>query len=145
MTSSLVGSEMCIRDRILRSTDLVLYDVKHEAPSLYRTITGREMDAAKDFAEAVRRSGVPMWVRHVVVPGLTDGASHLAALRDYISTLPNVQRVELLPFHKMGAYKYSQQGRPDPLADTTAMDPQQCALLQTTWFGSWAGKRGEAV
>lgn len=132
-------------DRILRSTDLVLYDVKHEDPALYRTITGREMDAAKDFAEAVRRSGVPMWVRHVVVPGLTDGAAHMAALREYISTLPNVQRVELLPFHKMGAYKYSQQGRPDPLADTPAMDPQQCALLQTTWFGSQAGKRGEAV
>lgn len=47
-----------------------------------------------------------MWVRHVVVPGLTDQEVHLAALRRYVDTLPNVQRVELLPFHKLGAEKY---------------------------------------
>lgn len=132
-------------DQILRYTDLVLYDVKHEAPGPYRAITGMEMGRTLDFVEAVRRAGTPMWVRHVVVPGLTDSPAHMQALRDYIETLPNVQRVELLPFHKMGAHKYEKQGRRDPLADTPAMDAAQCGLLQAKWFGDLAGKRGEAV
>ena len=108
------GAGLGAYEDILRHTDLVLYDVKHEDPEHYQRITGRSMERTLDFVEAVRQAGTPMWVRHVVVPGLTDQEVHLAALRRYVDTLPNVQRVELLPFHKLGAEKYRGLGRTDP-------------------------------
>ena len=122
---------------ILNHTDLVLYDVKHEVPEEYQRVTGRSMERTLDFVEAVRRAGTPMWVRHVVVPGLTDQTEHLAALRRYVDTLPNVQRVELLPFHKLGAEKYRGLGRSDPLAEVPAMDPERCSKLQEHWFSDF--------
>lgn len=107
---------------ILQDTDLVLYDVKHHRREGYRQITGQDMDRTLAFVEAVRTAGVPMWVRHVVVPGLTDGEDHLAALGDYISTLPSVEKVELLPYHTMGVHKYGQLGIPCPLEGVPPMD-----------------------
>ena len=143
------GAGRGIYGEILAHTDLVLYDVKPPCPEGYRGITGRTMDATLDFVEAVRRSGVPMWVRHVVVPGLTDGPDHMARLRDYVATLPRVERVELLPFHKLGAHKYEKLGRPDPLADTPPMEAALCNQFQQTWFSQWNTrfhtKKGDAV
>ena len=124
-------------DAILRHTDLVLFDVKHEAPDDYRRLTGGDIQRPEAFVEAVRRAGVPMWVRHVVVPGLTDGEDHLAALRDYVATLPRVERVELLPYHTLGVEKYAALGRPYPLAGVPAMDKARCADLEHRWFGQW--------
>ena len=107
---------------ILAHTDLVLYDVKHFDPQGYRAITGRDMDATLAFVEAVRAANVPMWVRHVVVPGLTDGEDHLTALGEYIATLPGVERVELLPYHTMGVEKYRKLGIPYALEGVPPMD-----------------------
>ena len=126
-------------EAILSRTDLLLYDVKHEAPEEYQRVTGRSMERTLAFVEAVRRAGTPMWVRHVVVPGLTDQEEHLAALRRYVDDLPNVQKVELLPFHKLGAEKYRGLGRTDPLAEVPAMDPELCRQLQERWFSDLNG------
>ena len=126
-------------EAILSRTDLLLYDVKHEAPEECQRVTGRSMERTLAFVEAVRRAGTPMWVRHVVVPGLTDQEEHLAALRRYVDDLPNVQKVELLPFHKLGAEKYRGLGRTDPLAEVPAMDPELCRQLQERWFSDLNG------
>lgn len=121
-------------DEILQHTDLVLYDVKHYTPDGYRAITGRDMDETQRFVEALRRANVPLWVRHVVVPDLTDSEQHLQGLSDYLHTLPNVQRVELLPYHTLGAHKYQTLGLPYSLADTPAMDKAACETLQQRFF-----------
>ena len=126
-------------EAILSRTDLLLYDVKHEAPEEYQRVTGRSMERTLAFVEAVRRAGTPMWVRHVVVPGLTDQEEHLATLRKYVDTLPKVQKVELLPFHKLGAEKYRGLGRADPLAEVPAMNPELCRQLQERWFSDLNG------
>jgi pyruvate formate lyase activating enzyme len=131
-------------DEILANTDLVLFDVKHEDPAAYRSLTGGDIARPRAFVEAVRRAGVPMWVRHVVVPGLTDGAEHLAALRDYIATLPRVERVELLPYHSMGAEKYAALGRPYSLAGVPDMDKAYCAALERRWFTTWNQTGGDS-
>ena len=107
---------------ILKHTDLVLYDVKHHQREGYRKITGRELDPTPAFVEAVRKANVPMWVRHVVVPGLTDGEDHFTALGEYIATLPGVEKVELLPYHTMGVEKYRKLGIPYALEGVPPMD-----------------------
>ena len=74
------------------------------------------------FVEAVRKANVPMWVRHVVVPGLTDSETHLTSLSQYIATLPRVEKVELLPYHTLGVHKYQTLGIPYPLEGVPPMD-----------------------
>lgn len=122
---------------ILSHTNLVLLDVKHEDPDSYHALTGGDIRRPQAFIEAVRRTNVPMWVRHVVVPDLTDSDSHMAALRDYIETLPRVERVELLPYHTMGVDKYAALGRPYSLSGVPEMDKARCAALERQWFSSW--------
>ena len=78
-----------------------------------------------------------MWVRHVVVPGVTDGESHLERLAQYVRTLPNVQRVELLPYHLLGVNKYAALGLPYPLAGVPAMDRARCEAFQDKYFGGF--------
>lgn len=121
-------------DQILQNTDLILYDVKHYTPEGCRSITGQEMDETQRFLQAAKCANVPLWVRHVVVPGLTDGEQHLQGLSDYLRTLPNVQRVELLPYHTLGVHKYERLGLPYSLADTPAMDKAACDALQQRFF-----------
>ena len=107
---------------ILKYTDLVLLDVKHETPQGYRQVTGGDMGPYLRFVEAVRQAGVPLWVRHVVVPGLTDGEAHLERLEEYLRTLPRVERVELLPYHTLGVHKYAALGLPYPLEGVSSME-----------------------
>lgn len=108
-------------DEILRYTDLVLYDVKHVTAQGYAQITGRPMEETLRFVEALRQAQTRVWVRHVVVPGLTDGEAHLRALADYVRTLPRVDRVELLGYHLLGVQKYSTMGLRYPLSGVPAL------------------------
>lgn len=142
-----LGSRKGNYGEILAHTDLVLYDVKHHEPAGYKAVTGGDMAATLDFVEAVRRAGTPMWVRHVVVPGLTDSRAHLEGLRAYVDTLPHVERVELLPFHKLGAHKYEALERTDPLAGTPPMDRDLCRRLEREFFAPYTttAEKGRAV
>ena len=67
------------------------------------------------FLSQLQAQEVPLWIRHVVVPGLTDGDEHLQGLLDFVSTLRHVRRVELLPYHTLGVHKYHTLGYPYPL------------------------------
>ena len=121
-------------EEILSHTDLVLYDVKHPVAEEYRRITGLSPEPTRIFLEKAQEMGVPLWIRHVVVPGLTDSLEHLESLRDFVAGIRHVQRVELLPFHKLGAHKYKLLGRQDPLEQVPAMDRDLCAKLQERFF-----------
>lgn len=93
-------------EEILSYTDLVLFDIKHEDPKQYLFVTGQKEDKSLKFLEAVQRAGTKMWIRHVVVPGITDSEDHIRNLAKKIRTLGNVEKVELLPYHTMGENKY---------------------------------------
>ncbi len=106
-------------DALLDATDLVLLDVKSGDPAVYRRVTrtGRLAPTIR-FAHRLAERGIPIWVRFVLVPGLTDAAANVAAAADLIAAVPTVQRVEVLPFHRLGAAKYAALGLDFPLADT---------------------------
>ena len=111
-------------EELLAFTDLILLDVKHFTPDGYRTVTGQEPTEFNRFLSSAQKAGTPLWVRHVVVPGLTDGDAHLQALLEYLRGIPNIQRVELLPYHTLGVSKYRALGIPYPLESVPAL-PQQ--------------------
>ncbi|MEV4536621.1 pyruvate formate-lyase-activating protein [Asanoa sp. NPDC049518] len=106
-------------DALLDVTDLVLLDLKSWDPHTYRrvTVTG-DVRPTLRFAERLAARGTAMWIRFVLVPGLTDSPRDIEAMADFIATLPTVERVEVLPFHRLGAHKYAQLGLTFPLADT---------------------------
>ena len=95
--------------------DLVLLDIKHYTPQGFQAVTGRDTGEWRAFLSQLQVQEVPLWIRHVVVPGLTDGDEHLQGLLDFVSTLRHVRRVELLPYHTLGVHKYHTLGYPYPL------------------------------
>ncbi|MGW4735887.1 pyruvate formate-lyase-activating protein [Streptomyces shenzhenensis] len=111
-------------DALLADTDLVLLDIKSFDVSAYRRLTGGDLAPTLTFATRLDRLGVPVWIRYVLVPGWTDDPGAVDGLGAFLAGLGNVDRVDVLPFHKLGAHKYDALGIPFPLRDTPAPDPE---------------------
>ncbi|MGH2342479.1 pyruvate formate-lyase-activating protein [Segnochrobactraceae bacterium EtOH-i3] len=117
-----------VDDAFLEKVDLVLLDVKHSDSDRHKALTGRPLERTLEFARRLVALGKPLWIRHVVIPGWTDDDAHLARLADLLAGLgPLVERVDLLPYHRMGEFKWAELGRPFPLPDTPPADPAQMA------------------
>jgi pyruvate formate lyase activating enzyme len=115
-TSGFLGARA--GDALLADTDLVLLDIKSFDVTTYRRLTGGDLGPTLNFATRLDRSGVPMWIRYVLVPGWTDREESVDALARFVAGLDAVERVEVLPFHRLGAAKYEALGLPFPLRDT---------------------------
>ncbi|MBW6411235.1 pyruvate formate-lyase-activating protein [Clostridium weizhouense] len=111
-------------DEILKYTDLVLFDIKHYDRAGYKNVTLMEIDKSLDFLESVQKSKTKIWIRHVVVPGLTDGEDHIEKLKEYISNIDGVEKIELLPYHLLGKNKYDVLKLKYPLEGVPAMDKE---------------------
>ena len=105
---------------LMKYTDLLLFDLKQIDDAKHRELTGRTNRNILDCARYLSDIGKPIWVRHVLVPGVTDNDDDLHALRAFIDTLQNVKRVEVLPYHALGTYKWEQLGIPYTLKDVSA-------------------------
>ena len=126
-TSGFLGAHAS--DALLADVDLVLLDIKAFAPDTYRRLTGVALQPTLDFARRLASHGRPMWVRYVLVPGLTDTPAEIEDLAAFAAGLGTVERVEVLPFHKMGEWKWEQLDMPYQLKDTP---PPTAELEQRT-------------
>jgi pyruvate formate-lyase 1-activating enzyme len=102
-------------ETLLNVTELVLLDIKHINNEQHRALTTQPNVRVLAMAEQLSRIGKPVWLRHVLVPGVTDQAEHLTELGRFIGGLRNVAKLELLPYHRMGVYKWNSLGIPYPL------------------------------
>ena len=100
----------------------MLLDIKQTDPAAHRRLTGRENGNILAFARYLAQKEVPVWVRHVVVPGLTDSEAGWKALGTLLASLPNVRALDVLPYHTMGRSKYDALGIPYPLEGTPAAE-----------------------
>lgn len=108
-----------VTDEWLQNIDLVLLDIKHIDPVKYQAITAQPLQPTLDFAQRLKRLGKKIWLRYVLVPGLSDDPADIAALARYAANLGSmVERVEVLPFHQLGRDKWAELGMDYPLADT---------------------------
>ena len=96
--------------KLMSLTDLVLLDLKHIDNQEHKKLTGWENNNVLDCARYLSQIQTPVWIRHVLVPNITDNDTYLHDLRDFIKTLHNVKRIEVLPYHSMGAYKWQKLG-----------------------------------
>lgn len=95
---------------VLEYVDLVLLDIKCINPKEYLELTGVELENTLKFAKYLSEIGKPMWIRHVLVPGITDRDEYLEELAEFVATLKSVEKIEILPFHKMGEFKWKELG-----------------------------------
>ena len=102
-------------DALMAVTDLVMLDIKHMDPEAHKTLTGHDNAGILAFARYLAEKNVPVWIRHVVVPGITDDPAQLTKLGAFLGTLPNVKALDVLPYHIMGVSKYKELGIPYPL------------------------------
>ncbi len=102
-------------DRIIENTDLVMLDIKHIDDAEHIKLTGHSNKNILAFADYLCEKGVELWVRHVVVPGITDNEDYLFKLGEHISKLTNIRALDVLPYHDMGKVKYHNLGIEYPL------------------------------
>jgi len=115
-TSGFLGEKAS--NELLDLTDLVLLDIKSGIPWTYRKVTGARLEPTLEFARRLDARGNRMWIRFVLVPGLTDGESNVRRVANFVAELGCVDRVEILPFHKMGESKYARSRIFYRLSDT---------------------------
>lgn len=116
-------------DKVLTYTDLVILDIKHTNTSGYEHLTGYKMDEVENFIKHLNNSHCEVWLRQVIVPGLTDQKAYIDSLKAYIKKINNVTKIEFLPFHHLGFSKYIDLNIPNPLLDTPEMDKDACEKL----------------
>lgn len=103
---------------VIDYTDLVLLDIKSFNPSLYKNLTGVSNKPTIRLAKYLSDINKPTWIRYVLVPDLTDKEEDIKSLASFLSSLKNIKRVEVLPFHKMGEYKWKELGYQYKLINT---------------------------
>ena len=96
----------------MENTDLVMLDLKHIDPEKHRALTGHTNENILAFARSLTEIGKPMWIRHVLVPERSDYDEYLIRLDEFLHSLHNVQRVEVLPYHTLGVFKWETLGIP---------------------------------
>jgi pyruvate formate lyase activating enzyme len=118
-----------LSDGELEQVDLVLLDMKTWSAERHIALTGMDNAPTLEFARRLAGRKRPVWLRYVLVPGLTDDAGDISHLARFAATLGNVERVDVLPFHQMGQYKWAQLNLPYTLPDT---EPPDAQLMQQT-------------
>lgn len=103
--------------KLLSLTDLVLLDIKHIDDDKCKDLVGFSNKLELNFAKYLSDNDIPIWIRQVLVPGITDNEQDLLKLKDFINSLKTVQKVELLPYHDMGKFKWKRLNLPYALED----------------------------
>jgi len=127
-TSGFLGDRAS--DAFLDLVDLFLLDIKSGDPDTYRLVTSADLEPTLRFARRLSERGNRMWLRFVLVPGLTDDVENVAAVAAFASTLSGVERVEVLPFHQLGAGKWAELELAYQLADVPPPTPELVARVE---------------
>ena len=114
-------------DEVLKYTDLVMLDIKHIFNEQHKELTGMENTNILEFAKHISQLGIDIWIRHVVVPDITDNEDELFALGRFISHLKTLKAIDVLPYHDMAKQKYQNLGIEYPLPDTPTL-PKERAI-----------------
>lgn len=112
-------------DELMKYTDLVLFDIKHADPKAHKDLTGITNDNILKCLYHLEELKKPVWIRHVLVPTITDSKENLEAIKKIIDSLTIVERVEVLPYHNLGVHKYEGLGIEYTLKDVPMPEAEQ--------------------
>ena len=114
-------------EELMQYTDLVMLDLKQTDAAAHKKLTGWDNGNILEMARWLSDHGKDMWIRRVLVPGVTDGEEELKQLKQFIDSLKTVKRVEILPYHTLGQFKWENLNIPYPLEDVPTPTPEQVA------------------
>ena len=117
-------------DKLLTLTDLILLDLKHMNDAAHRSLTGQSNRQILAFARYLNQKRIPVWVRHVIIPGVTLYREYLEELGIFMAGLDNLQALEVLPYHSMGKAKYESLGIPYPLESVREPSAEEAAAAR---------------
>ena len=117
-------------DEVLDLVDLVILDVKAVDSEDYKFLTGRDIEDFNRFLEKCKEKNKKLWIRQVIVPGINDTKESVLKLKEFIKLIPNIERVELLPYHSMAESKYKDLGIDYRLKNTKDMEKEKCKQLE---------------
>jgi len=128
-------------EKLMAVTDILLMDIKHIDEEEHIKLTGRTGKNIREMFAYLDEINKPIWIRHVLVPGITDNDEYLTKTRDFIRTLHNVQRVEVLPYHGLGAIKYKDLGIDYVLKDLPSPEKERVTnareILECSKYDGW--------
>lgn len=110
-----------------------MLDIKHIDDEEHKKLTGHTNKNILDCARYLSEQGIPMWIRHVLVPGITDNDEYLKKTREFIDTLDTVMKVEVLPYHTLGAYKWKELGIPYKLEGVEPPPKREFRMRRRSW------------
>lgn len=128
-------------EKLMQVTDLVMLDIKHIDDDQHKTLTGHSNQNILAFAKYLDRIGKPVWIRHVVVPGITFDRKELEALGAFLNTLSNVEKLEVLPYHALGKVKYDNLGMDYVLKDTPQLTKAEAKEAEEIIRSVWKPKK----
>jgi pyruvate formate lyase activating enzyme len=117
-------------ERLMDLTDLVMLDIKHIDNEKHKELTSHSNERILAFARYLDKKGIPIWVRHVIVPGITLYKEYLERLGEFMGSLSNVKALDVLPYHSMGKVKYESLGIDYPLGDTREATKQEAVAAK---------------
>ena len=124
-------------DELLPFIDLVLLDIKHITKEGYLDLTGQPMDEFYNFLDSLNKSNTKVWIRQVIVPDVNDDIEYVKGLAKFIKQIKNIEKVEFLPYHKMGDEKYQKLGLTNPYLEKEAMDKEKVDDLYNSFLEVW--------
>lgn len=130
---------------LLACTDLVMLDIKHIDDAVHRQMTGHSNRNILAFASHLSAQGIPLWVRHVIVPGLTDSPEEQQALGYFLGGLRTLRAVDVLPYHDMGRGKYEALGLPYPLGNAAPVSQEAASAAKEQIMAGIRKKLRETV
>ena len=124
-------------DELLKYTSLVLLDIKHIDDEEHKKLTGHSNKRILEFARYLSDKRIPMWVRHVVVPGITFNEKYLTQLGEFLATLKNIKALDVLPYHDMAIPKYENLGIEYPLKGVPPLTKVQAMEARNIIFKAY--------
>lgn len=130
-------------EELLSYIDLVLMDIKHVTRDGYKFITGYEIDESLRFIQVLNKLNKKVWIRQVIVPGIMDNDEYLDCLVDTLMMFKNIERIDFLPYHKMGEEKYIKLGIISTFKKIDAMDKDKCEELYARFIKKYKQAGGK--
>ncbi len=119
-------------DELMKYTDLVMLDIKHIDPEQHMLLTQQKLDNVLEFARYLSDMDIPIWIRHVIVPGITLDEKYLYRLGRFLAELKSLKAIDVLPYHDMGKGKYAALGMDYSLKDTRIPTADEAAAARET-------------
>ena len=117
-------------EEILKYIDLIIFDIKHTTKEGFKKVTRINSEEYEKFIEVANKLNKKFWIRQVIVPGIMDNDAYLHSLKDYIKKIKNIEKIEFLPYHKLGREKYIKLNIPYPCENIPEMDKNKCKELE---------------